>query len=612
MVPSVFLAAGLLLAWAGERIVESSLGRGVLSGAGLALVVGALAARVVWRRGPHGEVHALLAWLHAATLGALVLYGLQSDLFTRLTGASLESSSPRLAGAFAVLWPALLACALVPTLLVELSFAAMARAPRLEDGRLREALYAGLGVGFALVFAASAQYVATALDAKVDLSYFRLARPGDATVKLVNSLDEPLEVVLFFPPASDVGELVEAYFRELASGVPQLKVRRVDHALEPRLARELGVNGNGTVLVKKGAHREQLNVGVDLEKARGQLRALDGEVQKKVLQVGKSKRTVYLTAGHGERARDPERPGDQRATVDILWRTLQEQNFEVRLLSAAEGLAQEVPRDAAAVFVLGPQRAFTAPEAAAVAAFSARGGRLFLALDPEPGLAFAELLTPLGLKLTPERLAQERSTATLRPPPSLADRVNIGTRTFSAHPVVASLTRANLAVLLAGAGGLDELSPHPADLVIDFAIRSSAEAWNDRNENLEFDAALQEVRKAWGLLAAVTRRAPGSAAADEGRALVLSDSDGVADVVLPLLPGNQYLVLDGLKWLLGEEQLQGLTTTEVDLPLSRSRQQDSAWFYGTTFLAPLAVAGVGLLARRRIKRAPRPHKGGAP
>jgi len=609
MNPSLLLAVGLALVWVGERIVESSTGRAALSGLGLGLVLAAVAMRVVRRRGPQGRVHRLLLALHGAVLGALLLYALQSDLFTRLTQASLESWSPKLAGALAVLWPAVLVCALLPTLLLELSFAAMARAPALEEGRLREALAAGLGLGFMVVLAVSLQYVATERDLKADLSYFRLSRPGEATVRLVGSLDEPLEVVLFFPPASDVGELVGEYFQELQAASPRLQVRRVDHALEPRLARELGVTGNGTVAVRKGARKELLQVGTELDKSRAQLRAMDSEVQKRVLQVGKARRTVYFTAGHGERTRDPSGGGDQRATVDILWRTLGEQNFEVRLLSAAEGLGQDVPRDAAAVFVVGPQRAFPPPEAEALAAYLRRGGRLFLALDPEPGLDFAELLKPLGVVLTPQRLAQERNTANLHPPPSLADRVNIGTRTFSSHPAATFLNRTNAAVLLAGAGGLEELPGHPAELVLDFVARSFPEAWNDANENFQFDPGGKETRKAWGLLVAVTRRAPGVPAAEEGRALVLSDSDGIADEVLPLLPGNQYLAMDGLKWLLGDEQLVGVTNTEVDVPLSRSRQQDSAWFYGTTFLAPLAVAGVGLLARRRVRRPERRGEG---
>lgn len=602
---SIILAVGLVLAWVGERIVESPTARAVLSGLGALLVAASFVSRLVRSRQAQGDARRIQGWfavLSGLALASLALYALQSDLWTRAMGSSLESHSPKLAGVLAALWPALLAASLLPTLLMELSFASMARAPTLESARVQEAMFSGLALAFALTFAFSAQYVANERDVKADLSYFRVAKAGEATKKLVASIDEPLHVYLFFPPGSDSAEALRGYFEELRAASPLLEVTELDYALEPTKSKELGVTGNGTVVLKKGARKESLYVAVELEKARTQLRGLDAEIQKRLLQVAKSRRTVYLTSGHGERTRDPMGGADQRATIDLLYKTLQDQNFDVRTLSAAEGLGQEVPKDAAAVFVLGPTQAFTQPEADALAAYAQRGGRLFIALDPESGLAFEELTKPLGLSFRPARIAQERGTATVRPPPSIADRVNIGTRTFSSHPAVTYLGRANAPVLFVGAGPLEELGQHPADLVLDFAVRSLPDAWVDTNGNYEFDAAAGEVRKAYGLLAAVTRRAPSGKAEDELRAIVLGDSDGIADELLPLLLGNQYLVVDGLKWLLGDEQLQGATNTEQDVPLTRTRQMDSAWFYGTTFLAPLAVVGVGLFARRRARK----------
>ena len=601
---SIVLSVGLVLVWVGERIVESPTARGAFTGLGALMVLAATVARFLRQNQPRTQaVQRPLARLHLVALGALVLYAAQSDLWTKAFGASLESSSPKLAGVLAVLWPALLAISLLPTLLIELSFAAVKKSPAIELGRIREALYAGLGLAFAFIFAFSAQYVANERDAKVDLSYFRVSKPGDGTQKLVASLDEPLEVYLFFPPVSDVKDLVTQYFDELSAKAPQLKVTSLDQALEPAKSRDLGVSANGLVVIKKGQRKETISVGLELEKSRAQLRALDGEVQKRVLQVGKSRRTVYFTSGHGERTKDPLGVSDQRQTVRILHQLLQEQNFDVRTLTTAEGLGQEVPKDAAAVFIVGPQRPFPPGEAETLAAYEKRGGRLFIALDPEPKERFEELLDPLGLKLPPERLAQERGIATVRPPPSLADRVNIATRAYSSHPSVTTLSRANATLLFLGAGGLDERSPHPAELVIDFAVRSLNEAWNDANENFQFDAAAKETKKAWGLVAAVTRRSSTAKPEDEMRVLVLGDSDGLGDEVLPQLAANAALVQDGLKWLLGDEQLAGVTNTEVDVAPFRSRQQDTAWFYGTTFLAPFLVLGIGALARRRSKRA---------
>ncbi len=579
--------------------------RPLVTGLGVALVVLPFFVRLMRLKQRTDLAHVAerqLALTTGVVVLAVVLYFFQSDVFTRWSGSTLASGAPVLAGALAVLWPAVLTLGLLPMFLVELSYAGMVSSPRVEDGRIREALLSGLGIASALIFAVSVQYVATERDQKADFSHFRVAKAGDATQKLVASFDEPLEVYLFFPPASDAAEAVVNYFKDLEAVSTQLKVTRLDHPLEPVKAKELGVSGNGTILLKKGGRKESIFIGTEVEKAKTQLRGLDAEVQKRLLQVAKSRRTVYLTQGHGERMQDPTNGMDQRATIEILYKTLQDQNFDVRTLTTAEGLGNEIPKDAAALFILGPSRAFSAPEAASIEAYAKRGGRLFIALDPEAGLPFEELMTPLGISFKPQSIAQERGTANVRPPPGLADRVNIGTRTFSSHPVVTYLGRSNVPVLMLGAGGLDELPKHPADLTIDFAVRSAPESWNDATGNFEFDAAMGETKKAWGVVAAIERRAPSAKNEDAMRALVLGDSDAIADLVLQQLPGNQYLVVDGFKWLLGDEQLAGVTNTEVDVPLARSRQQDTATFYATTFLAPLAVLGVGLVARRRARK----------
>lgn len=604
---SLLLSAGLLLLWVGERIVDSSEVRWGLSGVGVLLVLAAFVLRFVKAGGArpdHRRVQRTFGLLHGGALVALALYALQSDLFTKLTGASLASGSPKLAGVLAALWPALMLASLLPTLFMELSFASMQKAPTLEHGRIQEAMLSGFGLAGAFVFAFSMQYVTTERDVRADFSYFRVAKAGEATKKLAASLDEPTEVYLFFPPASDAAEALESYFDELKAVAPSLAVTRLDQALSPTKAKELGVSGNGTVLIKKGGRKETLFIGTELEKARTQLRGLDVEVNKRLTLVAKTRRTVYLTGGHGERQRDPTDSYDQRATIDTLHKVLGDQNFDVRALTTAEGLSTEIPGDAAAVFIIGPTRAFDAPEVAAVDAYVKRGGRLFIALDPESGLDFAELLAPLGLSFKPQTLAQERANANVRPPPGPADRVNIATRTFSSHPIATYLGRGSAPVLFLAAGPLEELEQHPADLFIDFAVRSMPDAWVDLNGNYELDAG--ETRKAYGLVAAVERR-QAKDQAEPMRAVVLGDSDAVADLVLQQLPGNQYLVIDGFKWLLGDEALAGPTNTEVDVPLTRTRQQDSLWFYGTTFFAPLAVIALGFLARRRPrKRAPQP------
>ena len=585
---AVLLAVALVLLWVGERVFEVGTGRLVLSWAGVGLAV----LSALWRfsrvrssSGGANQVEKALFGLQIVALAALAMYFAQSDALARLDGAPLSAQSPKLSGCLSALWPAVMAMAVLPICLMELSYAAMAKSVAVEVGRVRDAMFSGLGAAGLVIFAFCAQYVASERDHKVVLSYFRTTKPGEATKRLVQSFTEPVLVALFFPPSNEVSEQAQAYFDELKADSRMLQVQLLDHAIEPVRAKDLGVSGNGVVVLSKGGRHESIHLGTELESSKGQLRGLDQEVQKRLLQVAGIKKTLYLTSGHGERSEESLNTVDQRATIAKLYSVLRGQNYEVKTLSAAEGLGQEIPKDAAAVMVLGPTRAFQDPEAKAV--------------DPENAQTFSELLTPLGRTFAPVVLANDVAYA--RKSYTESDKTIIGTKTFSSHPAVTTNGRAGYPVFFNQAGSLDELPTHPAELSIDFAVRAEPSTWNDLNNNYRADVP-PEVRKSWGVVAAVTRRKTGSAKIeDELRALVLADSDAIGDEILSASPGNAYLLIDGLKWLFGDELLAGTVNEESDVPITRTRQQDVAWFYSTTFLAPVAMLGMGMLLRRRKK-----------
>lgn len=603
-VVSIVYGLGLVALFVGERLIGFGTGRGVLSGLGVALVVVAAAWRLVRRSRAKGDARraeAALFWMYVLGLVALGLYVLQSDLLDRpLTGALGSAGASKLTGALAALWPAVLAASVFPVILIEFAYASMAMAPVVEYGRVRDALLSGLGLAFALVFAFSLAYVADQRDAKVDLSYFRTAKPGEATRKLVRGLEDPVDISLFFPPGNEVHGEVKEYFNDLAKESPKLRVANYDQAVDLAKAKELGVSGNGAIVVSKGGRREQFLIGLKLEQARSQLRSLDQEVQKRLLAVARSKRTVYLTAGHGERSDDRATATDQRPPISALKQLLQAQNYELRTLSSAEGLASDIPRDAAAVLIIGPTSAFLPEEAAALERYLDNGGRALIAVDPETGLDFKGLLAPLGLQFTPVMLASDQAYVRRRYQPS--DRTNIGTASYSSHPSVTTLSQlaARAPLILLGAGPLELAHERPSNVIVDFTVHSHPSTWNDVNGNFELDPPA-EARKSWELAAAVTKRKPNSKDEQAARVIVVGDSDLLTDVVIEN-PGNAYFALDGMKWLLGEEALAGQVSSEVDVPIEHTRKQDVFWFYSTIFLVPAVVLGAGFAVTRRKSR----------
>jgi len=129
-----------------------------------------------------------------------------------------------------------------------------------------------------------------------------------------------------------------------------------------------------------------------------------------------------------------------------------------------------------------------------------------------------------------------------------------------------------------------------------FTVMTLPETFRDLDGNFAFDPRTEK-RKAWEVAAAVTLPKKGT---DEGRAVVVADSDVFTDLALDASPGNRAFALDGVRWLMGEESL-GAAAGETDFPIQHTRGQDVAWFYTTVFVAPLAVLGAGLWMTRRRK-----------
>jgi hypothetical protein len=441
-------------------------------------------------------------------------------------------------------------------------------------------------------------WVADAADVFSDWSYFRPGRPSDSTRGLVRGFTEPVTLSLFYPPGSEVGAAVRDYSEALATESPLLKVERLDAAVDLARARALGVNGNGAIAVSRGERHETYVTGNALDSSKSQLRELDPEVQKRLFQVARAKKILYLTTGHGERAALNSDLSDPRATIRVFQDLLKAQNDEVRQLGAAQGLATEVPRDASAVLVLGPTMPFLREEVEALGRWVRGGGRLLVALDPESGSQFDALLQPLGVRFVPTTLVNDRVYLARTHQPS--DRAQLVTATFGPHASVGSLVRAagRLPVFLLGSGSLEQLTQKPAGVNVVFTVSTLPETFRDLDGNYAFDARTEK-RKAWEVGAAITLPRKGS---DEGRAVVFADSDAFTDLALDASQGNRALALDSVRWLLGEESL-GAPGGETDFPLQHTRGQEVGWFYVTVFAAPLAVLGAGFWVTRRRRAA---------
>ncbi len=258
---------------------------------------------------------------------------------------------------------------------------------------------------------------------------------------------------------------------------------------------------------------------------------------------------------------------------------------------------------------------------------------------PPGGQWLVDLAAAVGAKLMPTVLADAQNYVVRLNQPS--DRVIMPTNRFSSHASVSTLSRnsSRAGVVVMGASYLlDDEGPMGKPNV---PLRSMASSFEDANR--DFNQSAGEMSKSYNLAVALSKQvaradsdksdapttAQGTGGAanaaaepqseeqqreegaasdgeetdeknpDEMRAFVLADADALSDLLMERVVGNQMLLVDAVRWLVGEESLAGAMESEEDVRIEHTKQQDQVWFYVTIFGVPALVLALGLLISRR-------------
>ena len=563
-------------------------------------------------RGEQQSAERTLAFLMLGGLVAIAIYFSSTD-----TGKSVlhlaalrPETRARVAGITTVAWVVLTVLSVVPLVFGEIALAPMRRADRVEVRRVRAATIAGATLALAATYVTLFTYGAGETEMKLDFSYFRTSRPGESTKNIVRSLPDTLTVTAFFPQLNEVGEEVRGYLSELAAASPNVQIKYEDRLLSPALAKEMKVQQDGVLVLQRGEGRETIPIGADMKTPQTQtkLKSLDVDFQKALLKVIRTQRTAYFTVGHGElneqTGADAQNEG---RTAKNLKKLVESQNYLVKDLGPTQGLAANVPDDAAMVFVLGPSQAFLPEEVASLKRYFDKGGRLVLALDPDFRADCAPLAAIAGLTWRSAVIATDDPKHFYPLRHNDSDHAILITNRFSSHAAVSSLSKisARTGVVFRGAAPLDKAEGTTAN--VDFAVRALTEAWVDENGNFAFD---KDTEKRGGAnLAAAVSKPTGEKDKDgkdkETRAFVLGDADALTDGAVGDTP-NGLMALDVIRWLGNDESFLGAVTSNEDVRIEHTKQKDMFWFYGMVFVIPLGVLGIGfVVTRRQSKRARR-------
>lgn len=598
---SLTFAAGLGLVYAGERLFGDDEGlRWVFTIGGVLVTLVAIGIRGArWARAEGSRKDAQQKALIFSVVGllSLVLYALslQAERF-----GLVDQSAVRFQVVLQALAPIVALCGVIPMFMLDQTLAA--HPVVLPKGAANRTIAAALSIalGVALVFPVN--YLANAHKWDKDVAYFRTTRPGESTLALARTLSEPVKVSLFYPPGSSVAEELKPYFDELAAtSGGKLTVAQVDQAVDPKLSEELKVRENGTIVFQQGEASEKLKIATDFDKAKKDLKKLDSNVQKNLLKVSRGPRVAYLSVGHGEAS--TKEKDDPFHKLSAFKNYLESQNYKVKNLGANEGLTNTVPDDASVVVIAAPEKPFLAEEEAAIATYVQKGGRLLVMTDPERD-PLDGILGKLGLQAGRVPLANLKYH--LSAGRGKADNVLLVTTRFGSHEAVKTLSSKNTEMYV-GFSTVSKITEVPGGLgKASVILRAPDGTWEDADGDREQGAA--EKSESYNIGYAVSGPAPDApkdpkaTKPPEFRALVIGDVSLLSDMIVMNSAGNQQFALDGLRWLIGDEEIAGNVENEEDFKITHTKESDKAWFYATIFGVPLVILVLGIIVNSSRNR----------
>ncbi len=461
-----------------------------------------------------------------------------------------------------------------------------------------------MGVLFILV-----TWVSGRRYARWDLSRQQLSTLSGQTRQVLDGLQEPLRLTLFFEPGHRLLPLVKDLAQEYERLSPRISVVEVDPqqdmARAQQLVQELAIDAPNVMIVQSGARHKRLSEADLAEfdyaamtvEAEPRVKAFKGEaaVTSAILSVTQTAQPlVWCTTGHGEKAIDST---DPMGLADLK-RHLEQQNMRVEAVSLLE--RQAVDPDVDLIILAGPTHRFVDQELALLDAFLARGGGVLVLLDPltdsglEPWLARAGITADNDIVVDPALLLPNVSPG------------NLLVMTYSEHPIVRKMKTLMTLFPLARSMRPSE-APVEAVTVKPLAL-TSPKAWGEmspRNEEFKFDPAVDIPGPL--AVAAAAERATAPAATDPaglgqpGRVVAIGDSDFVVNAQLANI-GNRDFLQGAVQWLAAQEQLIGIgpkTLESLKLSLTAGQLSRSRLLLLLGFPGLLLATGCAVWWRRR-------------
>lgn len=402
------------------------------------------------------------------------------------------------------------------------------------------------------------------------------------TIQALQSLPEPVQATAFYSvrlSSESAAQLLEDF---KANSDGKFDYQFMDPDSNPVLVNQLGLTGDGKILLQMGEQQEIVTFASERELAGGLIRLLNPD-----------KPVLYFLSGEGEH--DIENAGEGAYTR--VKQVLESKNYVVRPLNLQAENA--IPEDARTLVVAGPLVPLTENSLALIRDFLNNGGNLLFLANPVPLTQFGDKPDPLAEYIASEWGITLNNNIVVDTNSPSSPFFAVGAQ-YAAHPITEKMQ------------GVAAIFPYSRSLTVDTGnvgatptelVMTIDQSWGETDFTaLEGQQAL-EFNQEEDLLGPLTLAAAVENVASGSRVVVFGNSSFAQDDNFDF-SGNGDMFVNAVDWTSEEESLINLTTST---PQERTFNPPGSLQFILTIVSavcilPLVVIAAGVYAwvmRRR-------------
>jgi ABC-type uncharacterized transport system involved in gliding motility auxiliary subunit len=402
------------------------------------------------------------------------------------------------------------------------------------------------------------------------------------TIQTLKSLPEPVQATAFYSVrinADNANQLLED-FKTNSNGKFNFQFKDPDS--NPVLVKQLGITGDGKILLQMGDKQEIVTVASESELTNGLIRLLNPE-----------KPVLYFLTGDGEH--DTENSGNGSYTR--VRQVLESKNYVVKTLNLQAQNA--IPDDARVIVVAGPLVPLTENSVTLIQDFLSKGGGLMLLANPVPLTKFGDqpdllanyLSSDWGITLDNDIVVDTNSPSS----PFFA----VGAQ-YASHPITEKMQ------------GIAAIFPYARSITVDTTktdvsptalVFTIAQSWGETDfQALQNQQALK-YDEGVDLLGPMTLAAAAENKTTKSRVVVFGSSSFAEDDNFDF-SGNGDMFVNAVDWVAEQDTLINLTsnTAQTRTFTPPGSFQLILAIVGTVCVIPLVVVGAGVYAWVRRRR----------